>query len=352
MSRFPRFPKNHRPIASPARTHTTGAYPTCARAFLALLTLLAAGCVGPRSAQNSAGADPSSRPDSTSAGASSGEHGRMKDPYVVALETWRAEREAGLRKENGWLTLVGLYWFEPGPNTAGSEASRDLLFPEGAPALVGTFHLEDGIIRFEAAPGVTVTHAQQPVTTLVLHSDQEEDTTVLQLDTYSFYVVERGEKVGLRLKDTAAQALQDFSALEYFRLDRSWRVTAKLVRHDPPREVHIPNVLGQVDAATSPGTVVFEREGRTFHIEALDAGDALWLIFGDQTNGHETYGGGRFLVTEPVQPDGTVEVDFNRAYNPPCVFSPYATCPLPPKENKLAIRVTAGEKMYGGSAGH
>jgi uncharacterized protein (DUF1684 family) len=164
-------------------------------------------------------------------------------------------------------------------------------------------------------------------------------------------VIERGGRLAIRTWDTAAVARRDFGGIDHWPVDSAWRLTARF-EPTPGRILPVPDVLGTVDQEESPGDVVFEIGGVTHRLEALPGGEngEMWLVFGDETNGEETYGGGRFLYTGAPEADGSVVVDFNRAYNPPCVFSPYATCPLPWAANKLPIRIEAGERMYHGAA--
>jgi uncharacterized protein (DUF1684 family) len=181
-----------------------------------------------------------------------------------------------------------------------------------------------------------------------LTDDRSEEPTVLELGDLRMFVICRGgDRLALRVRDRAAPALAAFTGMEHFPIDPAWRLTGRLEPDDADEPIEIVDVTGIVTREASPGRVVFEREGRSWNLRSLEGdGGALWLIFGDATNGTETYGGGRFLYSEPPGDDGSVVVDFNMAYNPPCVFSPYATCPLPPAENRLTLRIDAGERMY------
>lgn len=269
--------------------------------------------------------------------------------YRQEVESWRKTRVEGLKKEDGWFTLVGLFWLDEGENRFGSASSNKVILPEGkAPAVAGTLVRKGDGVRVRVDPGAKLTHDGKPVTELDLQHDLAGEPTVLQLGSVSFFVIKRGERIGVRVKDTEAQALKAFHGLDNYAIDPSWRVTARFEPYKPPKQVPIPNVLGTIDNTPSPGAVVFERGGKTWRLEALEGSPdgGLFLIFADQTNGKETYGAGRFLYTEAPK-DGKVVLDFNKAYNPPCAFSAYATCPLPPRENRLALRIEAGEKKYG-----
>jgi uncharacterized protein (DUF1684 family) len=268
------------------------------------------------------------------------------------IEAWKERRIASLKREDGWLTLVGLYWLDKGENSVGSDSKSKVVLPAGkAPASLGTITLSDGGAVFTAAPGETVDAGGKTVARAELSTDAGgRESTILQRGPLRFYLIDRSGKVGVRVKDAESDALKSFHGINRFPTDLRWRIEAKVERHEPPKKIPVPNVLGANYASTSPATLVFEVSGKTMRLDAVDEeGTTDWfVIFGDATNGRETYGGGRFLYVTPPAPGSPAVVDFNKAYNPPCVFSPYATCPLPPKENKLAVRIEAGEKNYGG----
>jgi uncharacterized protein (DUF1684 family) len=272
------------------------------------------------------------------------------DAYKAEIEAFHRQRDASLRNEGGWLSLVGLSWLSEGDNAVGSAPKSRVLLPKGkAPETLGVIHLEKNVATFTAAKGAAVTSEGKPVTTIVLKPDVSGATTQLAHGTLTFYVIKRGPKWGVRVKDRDAATLKNFKGIESFPTDPAWRFQARFEKYTPVRKVEVPNVLGMPETQNSPGAVVFSKDGKSYRLDALfdGRGGELFLIFGDETNSKETYGGGRFLTTPPPAKDGTVVVDFNRAYNPPCVFTPYATCPLPPAENRLAMRVTAGERTYG-----
>jgi uncharacterized protein (DUF1684 family) len=300
----------------------------------ALLLLLASACGDPGAAP--AAADPA----------------EVEASHRREVEAWRAEREAGLRKDDGWLTLAGLFWLSPGENTFGSDPGNDLVFPAGkAPAKAGVFRLEGREVTVEVEPGVPVSSDGRPVTRMVLASDVEGAPTVLALGPLSFSVIERGERIGVRLKDRESPVLAGFAGIESYPVSLAWRLEARFEPYDPPRRIRVPNVLGTPTEETCPGALVLARDGETFRLEPTgEPGEDLFLVFGDATNGRETYGGGRFLYAPWPKPGEPAVLDFNRAYNPPCVFTPYATCPLPPRQNRLPFPVEAGEKTWGDGA--
>jgi uncharacterized protein (DUF1684 family) len=267
--------------------------------------------------------------------------------YRAQIGQWRERREAALKADDGWLTVVGLFWLKHGANTAGSDPANDIALPkDSAPANVGIFDLHDGVISFQAAPGVTVTVNGNAATSATLKADSSGSPDIVRLNDLSLFVIERGNRYGIRLKDKNSELRKAFTGLKYFPPREEYRVKARFVPYDPPKMIPVPNILGQVDEEPSPGYVVFMLNGRECRLDPVTEGDSLFFIFKDLTSGKETYPPGRFLNTEMPQ-NGEVILDFNQAYNPPCAFTPYATCPLPPEQNKLPIAIEAGELRYG-----
>ena len=254
---------------------------------------------------------------------------------------WWAARDERLRDPDGWLTLVGLYWLSPGENTVGADASNAIVMTgRDVPAHAGSLWLVDGEVRLQRAGG--------PVEEQPLANDVSGEPDAVDLGGLRLIVIERGGRIGLRVRDRDSPLPAAFRGMDHFKIDPAWRLEGRLEPAAPGETIEIVDVTGDVSHDETPGRVAFEVGGATWRIAALPGtGDGcVWLIFGDATNGSETYGGGRFLYTEPVADDGSVVVDFNLAYNPPCVFSQYATCPLPPAENRLPIRIEAGERDY------
>ena len=267
------------------------------------------------------------------------------------VETFRQERVEDLKKEDGWFTLIGLAWLDEGENRFGSDPEGKVVLPEGkSPKVAGVLVRKGDKVSVRVNPGAKVTSGGQPVTAMDLTADAAGKPTVLEMGTVSFFVIKRGDLVGVRVKDRESEALKAFHGLDTYPIQPGWRVEARFEPYDPPRKIAIPNILGQVAEEDSPGAVVFDWQGKTYRLDTMgDPKEGLSLIFADQTNGKDTYGAGRFLETGPVK-DGKVVVDFNLAYNPPCAFTAFATCPLPPAQNRLALRVEAGEKRYAGFA--
>ena len=266
-------------------------------------------------------------------------------------KAWREGREKRLKAPGGWLSLVGLAWLQPGENAFGSDPSNPVRLPEGkAPARAGVLVLADGKVTLKPAPNGGVTIDGKPAVEKVLGDDMAEQTDVMKIGEVSFYVIRRGDRFGVRIKDPDGPVRAGFKGLEYFPLSRPWRVEATFVPYTTPHKVEIPTVLGTTETMEAPGVVKFTVNGREYMLEPVvedPKEPLLWFIFKDATAGKETYGSGRFLYAAmPV--DGKTVIDFNQAYNPPCAFTPYATCPLPPKVNWLPVRVEAGEKAYAG----
>jgi hypothetical protein len=267
------------------------------------------------------------------------------DDYIRAVASWRAEREAKLRADDGWLTLVGLHWLREGANSVGRSPTADVPLPEGSGAAsVGTIYFAGGIARFEPAPGSGVRINGAPGRPQVLRP-QPGDVDVVTAGSVTFFVVKRGDRYGVRVRDTDSPARRSFGGLRWYPVRGEYRVRARFIPHAAPTTIPIANVLGAVEPWPTPGKVVFTLNGREFTLHpVLDGPDAkeLFFIFRDGTTGSDTYGGGRFLYASmPV--NGEVVLDFNKAESPPCAFTAFATCPLPPKENALPIRIEAGE---------
>ena len=277
--------------------------------------------------------------------------GAADEAYRGELRKWRDAREARLRADGGWLTVVGLFWLKEGRTSFGTDATCDIVLPAGsAPALAGSFALADGRVSVTLEPGVAGTIGPRAVTGRTeLRSDTSGGPDVLALGRLSLHVIERGGRLGIRLKDRESPLRAAFTGLAWFPIAERYRVVARFVPYDPPKALKVQNVLGDITPMPSPGRVEFTLDGKALHLDGvLEEPDAqeLFFIFRDQTSGEETYGAGRFLYAE-LPKGGKLILDFNKAYSPPCAFTPYATCPLPPFQNRLPVRIEAGEKKYG-----
>jgi len=269
--------------------------------------------------------------------------------YIKEINEWDAKRINRLKADDGWLNLVGRFWLKQGESTFGSAKDNDIVVESSKlPEHIGTFFFVDSTVIFKAKDGVEVLHNGNPVKEIVLIDDQKKDITVLQIGSIKFNLIIRDTLYGIRFRDLNSDLVKNFKGVERFPVDESWKLKARFEEYNPVKEIDVPNVLGQISKEKCPGAVVFERDGKTHRIDAVDEGDEnLFLIIADQTSGDETYGGGRFMYVKKPDSTGTVVLDFNKAYNPPCVFTKYATCPLPPLQNYLKLKIEAGEKVYG-----
>lgn len=274
--------------------------------------------------------------------------------YPQQIEQWHADRVERLKAPNGWLSLIGLPWLEKGANSIGSADDNDIVLSKG-PAHLGVITwADDDSVSIKLKPDNDALINGKDVDTAVLIDDSHDERTKVSFDGATFYLVSRGPKKGLRIKDPESPTRTGFTHIERFAVDPSWRIEAKWIPFDPVHHLEVPTVIGTVEKYPVLGKVVFERDGKTFEllpVLELPDDDELFVIFADRTSGKETYGAARFLYME-MPKDGKAVIDFNKAYNPPCAFTPYATCPLAPPENRLDVRVTAGEKKYHGPGAH
>jgi uncharacterized protein (DUF1684 family) len=271
----------------------------------------------------------------------------------AGVEQWKARRLASLTGETGWLTLTGLYWLKPGENTFGRAKSNTLVLDnKSLEGRAGAFVVKDGKVHFIARKGANVTHEGKPVSDIELASDLTSDPTVLKSGSLSFYLIERVGKLGIRVRDSENPHRKNFVGLQYFPIDDNWVVDAHFEPYNPRKKVPIINILGMQEDMDAPGALVFTHAGKEYRLDALledPADKELFIMFADGTSGKETYGAGRFMYVPLPSKDATVRLNFNKAYNPPCAFNTFATCPLPPPQNKLmTVRVEAGEKTYAG----
>lgn len=264
------------------------------------------------------------------------------------VEAWQARRLAALTRDDGWLTLTALHRLQEGTFTVGSDPEADLALPASAPALAGRLEVAGDAVTFHAEPAAGATVEGAEVSSVLLVADTDGEPTVVDLGSTSFFLISRGGVRLLRVRDSEHPALRDFPGLEYFPIDSAWHFQARFEPYDPVKRIPVANIIGIVEDSPSWGAVVFDHAGSTYRIDALaEPGDErLFLIFADATSGRETYGAGRYLYVDGPDAEGRIDLDFNQAYNPPCAFTAYATCPLPPRQNRLPLRIEAGEKNY------
>jgi len=266
--------------------------------------------------------------------------------YQNSVDHWRQDQEAALKADDGWLTVVGLFWLKEGANTVGSDPASDIPLPRG-PARAGVFEFHGGNATFQPASDAGALVNGQPATAAAqLKADTEGKADIVEIGDLDMFVIHRGNRYGIRLRDKQSKLRKDFTALHWYPVKDEYRVTADFVAYDAPRMIPVPNILGETSLEASPGFVVFSLHGQLYRLEPVVEDKELFFIFRDLTAGKETYPSGRFLHSE-LPKDGKVVLDFNKAYNPPCAFTLYATCPLPPRQNRLQIHIEAGELNYG-----
>ena len=264
--------------------------------------------------------------------------------YQQSVEQWRQSYEAKLRADDGWLTVSGLLWLHEGENSFGSAPGNDVVLPAPVPAHAGHLDLHAGKTIVHVNPGVPITMSGKPVENAELRPDSKQDRLVI--GDLTFFVHATGDRFAIRLKDKNSKLRKEFKGLHWFPIDPAYRFSARFVPYDSPREIQIDTVLGDKDTIMLAGYVTFTIQGKEFKLDAeKDSSGALFIVFRDLTSKKDTYQAARFLDADPPK-DGKVEIDFNKAYNPPCAYNPYATCPLPSARNRLPVEVPAGEKRY------
>ena len=268
----------------------------------------------------------------------------ITDPaYRASVEKWRQAYEADLKSDHGWLSVSGLFWLHDGENTFGSGPLNDIVLPATAPASAGSFEFHSGRTVVHVKAGVPATIGGKRVESAELHPDSSTDQLVL--GDLTLYVHSSGERFTVRLRDKNSPLRKAFTGTRWFPVDESYRAIGKFVPYDKPRPIDIQNVMGDTLKDTMLGYVAFQLGGKDLRLDIDAASGEVEFVFRDLTSGHETYAASRFLDTT-IEPDGKVVLDFNEAYNPPCAYNPYTTCPLPPPQNRLEVKIAAGEKTY------
>jgi uncharacterized protein (DUF1684 family) len=291
--------------------------------------------------------------------------------YRQSVENWRHDYEEFLKADDGWLTVSGLFWLHEGENRFGSDPTCDIVLPApSSPPLAGYFEFHEGKTSIHMNPavkatlngkliqsaelrpysrphvnaGVQATFNAQPSQAAATQADTSGDR--ITMGDLILYVHTSGNRFAIRLKDKNSKLRRGFSGLQWFPIDESYRFTARYFAYDSPKQIETQNILGDAEKVFIVGSVAFSLQGQEYRLDAerLDSG-GLFIVFRDLTSGKETYGAARFLAVEAPKGDRVV-IDFNKAYNPPCAYNPYTTCPLPLPGNRLHVRIPAGEKMY------
>lgn len=265
--------------------------------------------------------------------------------YKNEIAEWDKKRMESLKSATGWVNLSGLFWLKEGENKFGSAAGNELVFKEkDFPALLGTFLLKGNEVVWTTAGDHAVFAQQEKIKTATIFSGEEINATQLAFQTFRWSIIKREDLVGIRFRDLASPLLDKLQHIERYTINQDWRINARIEKSVLP-SVSILNVLGQTTQEKSAGKVVFEYKGKSYSLDVVDEGTTnLFVLFGDDTNAKETYPTGRFLYIPRPDANGNTIIDFNKAFNPPCAFTPFATCPIPPKQNILPFAVKAGER--------
>jgi uncharacterized protein len=271
-----------------------------------------------------------------------------QNTYLQELLAWRDRREMNLRGDDSWFTVVGLIFLKPGRNTFGTGPKSDIVLPEGAGAGAGVLDVGRGRIDLAAKTPVTIngrpaTRAEIKPATADRPADQ------VTLGTVTFFLMWSGDRLAVRVRDQNSALRRTFTGLNWFRANEAFRVTARFEPYPSPKRVSVPNILGDLDPFDATGLVAFTLKGTPYKLEVYDLGTGdqpLFIVFKDLTSGNDTYPAARFLNAARPNSKSETVLDFNRAYNPPCAYNPYTTCPLPTVQNRLAVRIEAGELNY------
>ena len=264
--------------------------------------------------------------------------------YSDSINRWHQQRIQDLKAPDGWINLVGLFWLQPGTNRLGSSTSNELMLTHPKmPALAGFFEWVNQEVHWVTEPGIAITENSVPINKQLVYSRELINIPQLALEDLRFTVIARGDKIGIRMRDLHSPALDSFQTIPRFPVNRSWKLKAYFEPKESAK-IEIQNVLGQVNRENSPGKLSFTYQQKTYRLDALEEGDQWFILFADATSGKTTYPTGRFLYVPKKKPGEEIYIDFNQAFNPPCAFTPYATCPLPPPQNRLPFSVDAGEQ--------
>jgi uncharacterized protein len=272
---------------------------------------------------------------------------QAQSDYAKAIEKWRSERETNLKKDTGWLTVAGLFWLKEGINTVGAGDTFDVRLTDNfKKGKFGEIDFKAGKAVLKVDAGVDAQIDGKSISMIDLVSDEKGKPTEIRTGTQTFYLINREDRFGIRLKDSNSEARRNFKGLHWFPVDETWKIAARFEAYPEPKEIAVPNVLGGNFKMKSPGLLKFSVGAKEYSLQPVDEGDGtLFIIFRDKSSENETYKAGRFLYADkPV--NGEAVLDFNKAENPPCAFTPFATCPLPPPGNTLDLEIKAGEKRY------
>ena len=268
--------------------------------------------------------------------------------YISEIENWRTNRVNNLISANGWTALAGLFWLENGENTFVSNKENKVIFPKKAPQRMGTFHLENDSVQVKIYPDIDVKCKDSLVSQMGLVADIYGNPTILNHQSLNWNLIKRGEKYGIRLRDTLHENRQNFKGIEYFPIDKNWKLEATFEPYKGGKDMKFKNVLDMEVDQKIEGRLIFNTARKQYALDVLDGGpEDFFVIFADETTGNDTYGGGRYMYSPRPKNGNKTFIDFNKAYTPPCGFTDFATCLLPPSQNRLSISITAGEQYHG-----
>jgi hypothetical protein len=270
----------------------------------------------------------------------------LDNAYRAQIDQWRQQREAALKADGGWLTVTGLFWLREGENSLGSGPENDIVLPESAPGSLGVIKVEKGSAVFTAATAAVALNGK-PVHESPLRYSGPVD--VLSTGPVDLLLIKRGDRLAVRLKDKNSALRRNFTHLSWYPVGEDWKITGKFVALPTPAKLVLDSVIGEEEIMQTPGYVEFQRGGQTYKLQAVSEGRRLFFVIRDLTSGKKTYAAARFLYADQPKADGAVVLDFNKAENPPCAFTSYATCPLPPPQNRLTLAIEAGEQKYEGA---
>jgi uncharacterized protein len=266
------------------------------------------------------------------------------EEYRKELEQWHSERITNLKARSGWLNLAGLYWLQAGINTFGSDSSNAIVFPDKAPAFIGKMELRGDSV-FLRSTVVPVLIDSVPASSMKLKDDASGEPTLMVLYPYAWNIIKRGNRYGIRLRDYESPLIDSLKSIPYFETDIHCRIEAKFRPYAKPEKSMVRTIIGTEEESLIPGELHFRFHGKKLVLYPFTENGGLFLIFGDLSNGEETYPSGRFMFMNAPDKNDRVIIDFNKAYNPPCAFTPFATCPLPLRKNIIPVSIQAGEKV-------
>ncbi len=264
--------------------------------------------------------------------------------YEQEINEWKETRLERLKGKTGWLNLAGLYWLNEGVNTFGSDSSNSIIFPAPGKTYYGLIEKSGDSLILKPNPSAGITVDGLAISEINLVTDAYPKPSLMESGSFAWYVIKRNERYGIRLRDYNNPRINQLDHIPAYKISGKWRIEADFIKYDTVRKIEIPTVTGGTEINSCPGELIFRIGGEKYRLLPFSEGNDFFIIFADKTNGIETYGNGRFMYASLPDKYNKVILDFNKAYNPPCAFSPFATCPMPPRENILDLKIEAGEK--------